>query len=98
MKVDLTFGEYILRCRKMVRLSQRELGQALGLSHVAIHDVEKGERPLSPRLWQTVCEVTPATMPALARLWVEHEAHRAGLLPRETKELLIALKLGLEER
>ena len=41
---ETTFGSRILKLRKQSGLSQRELGERIGLSHKAISTIESGTR------------------------------------------------------
>ena len=44
MKIDAIFGERVLRLRKQAKLTQRQLGEAVGLSNKAVSTIESGSR------------------------------------------------------
>jgi transcriptional regulator with XRE-family HTH domain len=56
------FGDYILACRKSSGKSQREVASSLGISHVYLGMVERGERRTLPQKhWDALINAVPET-------------------------------------
>ena len=68
-KTATAFGKYLRAQRKAARLSQRELGKALGVSHGYVGEVESGTRaPFPPEHWPAIVKALPgATIADLER-------------------------------
>src|SRR5450432_255194 len=65
-----TFGEYLKRKRVSAGLSVREVAQMIGVSHVTLGEVERGERPgLKRERWKLLEEFVPGfSVPEVERL------------------------------
>jgi transcriptional regulator with XRE-family HTH domain len=96
------FGCYLRAKRIDARLSVRALAQQVGISHVYLGEVERGERgPLDRRHWPKLLEhVKGITLPALERAAATSRPLQLEITdrPAEYQDLAFALARRIEKQ
>ena len=89
------FGKYLRAQRKAARLSQDELGHALGVHPTYVSEVERGERPpFAARYWKAILKALPtATFAELARAAAQSRPLEIEL--RKASPVVVDLALAL---
>ena len=79
-------------------MSLRTLAARVGVSHVFLHQVERGDRSLPPQRWSTLANALGLTVEQLARAAVaDPDARftlRASLLTSEQRETIVQALMG----
>src|SRR4051812_48632244 len=99
-KPPTAFGKYLRAARKVARVSQRELGTALGVNHSYVSEVESGARAPFPAVhWAAIVKALPgATMAELMRAAAQSRPLEIDLAKSSAKQADLVLALALRVR
>lgn len=82
----MSMGDNIRRCRKMRRLTQRELAERVGLTEGAIRHYESGLRAVKPELLQRIADALGVSQAALKDYCVESYTDIVGVFLQMEEE------------
>ncbi len=95
------FGKYLRTQRKAARLSQHELGRAIGVHGTYVSEVERGARaPFAPKHWNAIVKALPGTTIAdLARAAAQTRPLEVDLAKSSSAvaDLTLALAVGVHD-
>ncbi len=94
------FGKYLRAKRKAGRLSQDELGKAIGVVHSYVSEVERGERPpFDPERWPAIVKALPGvTIADLQRAAAQTRPLEIDLAKSSPVQTDLALAMALALR
>src|SRR5512135_2036961 len=95
------FGRFLRTQRKAVRLSQAELGKAIGVSGFFVSEVERGARaPIRPDRWPALAKALGVMIADLERAAAMTRPLEVDLskAPPEQADLALALALRIREQ
>jgi transcriptional regulator with XRE-family HTH domain len=93
-----SFGEFVKNRRKQLRLTQRAVAQALGMSSIAfISELEAGTRHLAEEHWPKLAEVLQTPIEELASRDVKAPIQAARRLVARDPDYAVVFRRVLEQ-
>lgn len=93
-----SFGEFVKNRRKHLRLTQRDVAQALGMNSIAfISEVEAGTRHLAEEHWPKLAEILQTSVEELASRDVKAPIQEARRLVARNPDYAVAFRRFVEQ-
>ncbi len=93
-----SFGDFVKNRRKQLRLTQRVVAQALGMSSIAfVSEVEAGTRRLAETHWPKLAEILETSVEELASRDVKAPIQEARRLVARNPDYAVVFRRVLEQ-